>query len=206
MRVSRSETSGLSPHFTEKRLFTEQHESSSKHFRTAPYLTAGLSHATFHANCSHTDTVTPLSYMYTELFTRAPYFAHSQGWRKRFAEAQAARDVDEGQSRSSSHRSGCIRRRVAGSGAGYCAKNPLIDTLKLKWGKGKVSAKDVEGVIGGATAQGASQLPTLSSPAHPQNFQRSLKAALGYLGAPRFTWARILTTTVRQVSSTALSS
>ena len=113
------------------------------------------------------------------------------GVRKRIAEAQAARDVVEGQSSSSSHRSGGIRRRVADCGAGNGAKNPLIDTLKLKW-EGKVSAKDVEEIIGGATAQGASQLPSLSSPAHPQNFQRSLKAALGYPGgAPRFTWARI---------------
>ena len=31
---------------------------------------------------------------------------------------------------------------------------------------GKVSAKDVEEIIGGATAQGASELPSLSSPAH----------------------------------------
>ena len=71
---------------------------------------------------------------------------------------------------------------VADSGAGSDAKNPLIDTLKLKWCKGKISAKEVEEIIGGATAQGASQLPSLSSPAHPQN--------------------RIW----RQVSSTALSS
>ena len=93
------------------------------------------------------------------------------------------------------HRSGGIRRRVAGSGAGSSAKNPLIDTLKLKWGKGKVSANEVEEIIGGATAQRASQLPSLSSPAHPPNFQRSLKAAHGYPGGvPRFTWARIPTT------------
>ena len=109
--------------------------------------------------------------------------------------AQAARDVVEGQSSSSSHRSGGIRRRVADSGAGSGAKNLLIDTLKLKWGKGKVFAKDVKEIIGGATAQGASQLLPLSSPAHPQNFQRSLKAALGCPGgAPRFTWAHIPTT------------
>ena len=71
--------------------------------------------------------------------------------------------------------------------------------VRRLWGAhhwwGKVSAKDGEEIIGGATAQGASQLPSLSSPAHPQNFQRSLKAALGYPGgAPRFTWARIPTT------------
>ena len=100
------------------------------------------------------------------------------GVRKRIAEAQAVRDVVEGQSSSSSHRSGGIRRRVADCSAGSDAKNPLIDTVKLKCGKGKVSAKDVEEVIGGATAKGASQLPSLSSPAHPQNFQRSLKAAI----------------------------
>ena len=116
------------------------------------------------------------------------------GVRTRIAEAQAVRDVVEGQSSSSSHRSGGIRGRVADSGAGPDAKNPLIDTLKQKWGKGKVSANDVEEIIGGATAQGASQLPPLSSPAQPQNFQRSLKAAFGYpSGAPRFTWARIPT-------------
>ena len=74
------------------------------------------------------------------------------GVRKRIAEAQAARDVVEGQSSSSSHRSGGIRHRVADCGAGYGAKNPLIDTLKLKW-EGKVSAKDVEEIIGGAIAQ-----------------------------------------------------
>ena len=73
-----------------------------------------------------------------------------------------------------------------------------FDVGILFWGaqhcKGKVSAKDVEEIIGGATAQGASQLPSMSAPAHPQNFQRSLKAALGYPGgAPRFTWARIPT-------------
>ena len=55
------------------------------------------------------------------------------GVRKRIAEAQAVRDVD-GQSSSSSHRSGGIRRRVADSGAGSDAKNPLIHTLKLEWG------------------------------------------------------------------------
>ena len=99
------------------------------------------------------------------------------------------------ESSSSSHRSGGNRRRVAESSAGSGAKNPLIDTVKLTWGKGKVSAKDVEEIVGGATAQGASQLPSLSSTAHPHNFQRPLKAGLGYpRGAPRFTWARIPTT------------
>ena len=89
------------------------------------------------------------------------------GVRKRIAEAQAVRDVVEGQSNSSSHCSGGIRRRVADSGAGFGAKNPLIDPLKLKWGKGKVSAKDVEDIIGGATAQGASQSRTWVSWRHP---------------------------------------
>ena len=95
---------------------------------------------------------------------------------------------------------------MADSGAGSGAENPLIDTLKLKWSKGKVSAKDVQEIIGGATTHLASQLPSLSSPAHPQNFQRSLKAALGYPGgAPRFTGAHSCHIW-RQVSSTALSS
>ena len=56
-----------------------------------------------------------------------------------------------------------------------------FDVGILFWGaqhcKGKVSAKDVEEIIGGATAQGASQLPSMSAPAHPQNFQRSLHTA-----------------------------
>ena len=89
------------------------------------------------------------------------------GVRKRIAEAQAVRDVVEGQSNSSSHCSGGIRRRVADSGAGFGAKNPLIDPLKLKRGKDKVSAKDVEDIIGGATAQGASQSRTWVSWRHP---------------------------------------
>ena len=54
---------------------------------------------------------------------------------KKIAEAQAPRDAIEGQSISSSHRSGGIRRRTADSGAGSDTKNPLIDTLTLKWGK-----------------------------------------------------------------------
>ena len=89
------------------------------------------------------------------------------GVRKRIAEAQAVRDVVEGQSNSSSHCGGGIRRRVADNAAGFGAKNPLIDPLKLKWSKGKVSAKDVEDIIGGATAQGASQSRTSVSWRHP---------------------------------------
>ena len=120
--------------------FTEQHESSSKHFRTAPYLSAELSHATFRATCSHIDTVTATVTFVYGTFTRTVTFLFRSslvfflklrtlhfatrvrsvrtcifimspkgGVRKRIAEAQAVRDVVEGQSSSSSHRSGGIR-------------------------------------------------------------------------------------------------
>ena len=117
------------------------------------------------------------------------------GVRKKLAEAQAPRDVVEGRNNSNSHRNDGNRRRMADSGAGSDTKNPLIDTFELKWSNGNISAKIVEETIGGATAQRASPLPSLSSPAHPQNFQRSPSAALGHLGGvPRFTWARMPTT------------
>ena len=73
-------------------------------------------------------------------------------------------------------------------------KGPLVNTLKRKWGRGKMSAKDVAEVIDGAQVQGATNLPKLSSMNNPQNLHRSLTAAFGHPdGAPEFFWAQIPT-------------
>ena len=56
------------------------------------------------------------------------------------------------------------------------AKGPLVNTLKRKWGTGKISAKDVAEIFNGARTQGASGVPALSSLDHPQHLHRSLTA------------------------------
>ena len=64
---------------------------------------------------------------------------------------------------------------------------PLNQKMKEKWGKGKVSAKDVAEVFDAASQQGAVGVPKLSSMNHPQNLHRSLVAAFGHpKGAPDF--------------------
>ena len=74
------------------------------------------------------------------------------------------------------------------------AKGPLVKTLKRKWGLGKISAKDVAEIIDGASQQGASNLPTLSSLDQPQHLHRSLVAAFGHpAGPPEFFWVEIPT-------------
>ena len=47
----------------------------------------------------------------------------------------------------------------------------------------KVSAKDVEEIIGGATAQGASELPSLSSPAQQSRTWVSWRRSAAHVGA-----------------------
>ena len=169
MRVSCSETSDLSPHFTESSLNNMKARANTFaqprtdrrtltcHF--SRHLSTHSRHCHFCVRNFHTHAEFCISFIIgVYLKPRSLHFATrvcsvracmfimspKGGVRKRIAEAQAARDVVEGQGSSSSHRSGGIRRRVAGSGAGSTAKNPLIDTLELKLGKGKVSAKDVE--------------------------------------------------------------
>ena len=69
---------------------------------------------------------------------------------------------------------------------------PLNETMKRKWGSGKLSAKDVAEVFDGASKQGAANVPNMSSLNHPQNLHRSLVAAFGHpVGAPEFFWASI---------------
>ena len=69
---------------------------------------------------------------------------------------------------------------------------PLTKTMKQKWGKGRLSAKDVAEVFDAASKQGASDIPRLSSLNNPQNLHRSLTAAFGHpVGAPDFFWSYI---------------
>ena len=69
---------------------------------------------------------------------------------------------------------------------------PLTKVMKQKWGKGKISAKDVAEVFNAADAQGAVGVPQLSSMNHPQNLHRSLVSAFGHPeGAPEFFWSYI---------------
>jgi len=90
-----------------------------------------------------------------------------------------------------------IRKRVAASVVGSTDEpqhndGPLVNTMKKKWGRGKVSAKDVAEIFDGATKQGASGLPRMSSLDHPQNLHRSLVAACGQpAGVSAFFWAWI---------------
>ena len=57
------------------------------------------------------------------------------------------------------------------------SKGPLIGTLKKQWGKGELSARQVEEIVTSAAAQGADGLPKLASPKYPQNLQTSLMSA-----------------------------
>ena len=69
---------------------------------------------------------------------------------------------------------------------------PLNTTMKKKWGKGRISAKDVAEVFDAADKQGAVGVPKLSSMNNPQNLHRSLTSAFGHPeGAPEFFWAHI---------------
>ena len=71
-------------------------------------------------------------------------------------------------------------------------KGPLIGTLKKQWGKGELSARQVEEIVTSAAAQGAEGLPTLASPKYPQNLQTSLMSAFGLPdGAPEVFWASV---------------
>ena len=72
------------------------------------------------------------------------------------------------------------------------SKGPLISTLKKQWGKGELSARQVEEIVTSAAAQGADGLPTLASPKYPQNLQTSLMSAFGLPeGAPEVFWASV---------------
>ena len=93
---------------------------------------------------------------------------------------------------------GGIRQRIAKSGAIEAeqhdepADRPLNITMKKKWGKGKIFAKDVAEVFDAAREQGAVGIPELSSMDHPQNLHRSLVSAFGHpAGAPEFFWSMI---------------
>ena len=71
-------------------------------------------------------------------------------------------------------------------------KGPVIGTLKKQWGKGELSARQVEEIVSSSAEQGAEGMPTLASPKHPQNLQSSLMAAFGLpVGAPAVFWASI---------------
>ena len=66
---------------------------------------------------------------------------------------------------------GGIRRRVAGDvvPAIEMKDQPFLKLLKEKWAKGGISAKTVEEFLTSASAQGASGLPSLSSPRNLQH-------------------------------------
>jgi len=93
---------------------------------------------------------------------------------------------------------GGIRQRIAKSEAIEAEQNdepadrPLNRTMKKKWGKGRISAKDAAEVFDAAREQGAVGIPKLSSMDHPQNLHRSLVSAFGHpAGAPEFFWSMI---------------
>ena len=98
---------------------------------------------------------------------------------------------------SSSGLRGGVRSRVGvdsdngGSSRGkQKCTGPLVGTLKKQWGKGELSARQVEEIVSSASAQGAEGLPTLASPKYPQNLQSSLMSAFGLpVGAPEVFWA-----------------
>ena len=93
---------------------------------------------------------------------------------------------------------GGIRQRMAKAEAIEAVNNdepadrPLNVPMKKKWGKGRISAKDVAEVFEAARDQGAVGVPKLSSMNHPQNLHRSLVSAFGHpAGAPEFFWSMI---------------
>ena len=72
---------------------------------------------------------------------------------------------------------------------------PLNKSMRKMFAKGRLSAVEIEEIFRGAADQGAAGTPTLSSPNHPQNLQRSLLSAFGQpVGAPSIAWRTIPTT------------
>ena len=66
--------------------------------------------------------------------------------------------------------------------------------MKRKFSDGTLSATEIEEIFRGAAAQGAEDVPTLSSANHPQNLQRSLFSAFGLpTGAPEIDFRYIPT-------------
>ena len=105
----------------------------------------------------------------------------------------SASAICEPSASSSDARRGGVRQRLGASRTDNLDKmdGPLLANLKARWGKGKLSAKDIESLATSATAQGANHLPEFSSPTYPQNLQRSLIAKFGKpKGAPDFSGHR----------------
>lgn len=128
------------------------------------------------------------------------------GIRKRLGldDAQPSNPTPSTSASASSHDFGgsSVRRRVGLSGASSSASSsavnpvdgPLVKTIKRKWAKGRLSSVEVEEIFRSATAQGAEDLPQMSSSNHPQNLQRSLLAAFGQpVGSPKIVWKTIPT-------------
>ena len=72
---------------------------------------------------------------------------------------------------------------------------PLNANMRRSFASGELSATKIESIFRDAAAQGAQSTPKLSSPAYPQNLQRSLMAAFGTpAGAPDIEFRMIPTT------------
>ena len=85
-------------------------------------------------------------------------------------------------------RRGGIRRRLNLDTAAPVTSDenlPLNRNMRQSFATGELSAKKIESIFRDAAVQGATNTPQLSSPAYPQNLQRSLVAAFGSpVGAP----------------------
>ena len=85
-----------------------------------------------------------------------------------------------------------LRRRV-GADIGEASAStdvPLMSTLKVNWGKGKLSAHLVNDILKAAAASEAKNLPSLAK--NPQHLQASLMAKIGKPeGCPELTWVEL---------------
>ena len=104
------------------------------------------------------------------------------GIRKRVIpnEAPSAKQPKASSSSSACPLRGGIRSRVATPDIiadvdPVSEDKPLNKTMAQKWGKGRVSAKDVAEVFNAAAKQGAEGVPKMSSMSNPQNLHRSLR-------------------------------
>ena len=67
--------------------------------------------------------------------------------------------------------------RSAGTNEQEALQRPLVSESMQQWGKGDLSARQVEKIVTASAGQGATGLPKLASPNNPQNLQSSLLAA-----------------------------